>query len=67
MVEMVACGLDYSIKKKLYSQFLRDMTQLADGVRHVERLKLKRLGRTNFIKNKKLLIYKHMKKTKNMT
>lgn len=39
LVEMVVGGLDYSIRKKLYTQHLRDMAQLADRVRHVERLK----------------------------
>jgi len=36
---MVVGGLDYSITKKLDTQHLRDMAQLADRVRHVERLK----------------------------
>ena len=39
LVEMVVGGLDYSIRKKLDTQHLRDMAQLADRVRHVERLK----------------------------
>jgi len=39
LVEMAAGGLDYSILKKLDTQHLRDMAQLADRVRHVERLK----------------------------
>ncbi|XP_050897581.1 uncharacterized protein LOC127104442 [Lathyrus oleraceus] len=39
MVEMAAGGLDYSIRKKLNTQYLRDMTQLADRVRQVEFLK----------------------------
>ena len=38
LVEMAAGGLDYSIRKKLDTQYLRDMTQLADRVRQVERL-----------------------------
>ena len=42
LVEMAACGLDYSIQKKLDTQHLRDMAQLADRVRHVERLKAKK-------------------------
>jgi len=42
LVEMAAGGLDYSIRKKLDTQHLRDMTQLADRVRHVERLKAKK-------------------------
>jgi hypothetical protein len=39
LVEMAAGGLDYSIRKKLDTQYLRDMAQLADKVRQVERLK----------------------------
>jgi len=38
LVEMAAGGLDYSIRKKLDTQQLRDMAQLAERVRHVERL-----------------------------
>ncbi|XP_050896007.1 uncharacterized protein LOC127102705 [Lathyrus oleraceus] len=33
LVEMATWGLDYSIRKKLYTQYLRDMAQLADRVR----------------------------------
>jgi len=40
LVEMAAGGLDYSIRKKLDNQHLRDMAKLADRVRHVERLKV---------------------------
>jgi hypothetical protein len=36
---MAAGGLDYSIRKKLDTQHLRDMAQLANRVRHVERLR----------------------------
>ncbi|XP_050915883.1 uncharacterized protein LOC127130976 [Lathyrus oleraceus] len=39
LVEMAVGGLDYSIRKKLDTQHLRDMAQLADRVRQVERLK----------------------------
>src|SRR3954466_14556303 len=39
LVEMAAGGLDYSIRKKLDTQHLRDMAQLADRVCQVERLK----------------------------
>ncbi|GAU44958.1 hypothetical protein TSUD_28930 [Trifolium subterraneum] len=41
-VEMAAGGLDYSIRKKLDTQYLRDMSQLADRVRQVERLKIEK-------------------------
>ncbi|CAJ2651306.1 uncharacterized protein LOC123896153 [Trifolium pratense] len=36
LVEMAAGGLDYSIRKKLDTQYLRDMSQLADRVRQIE-------------------------------
>ncbi|XP_050908553.1 uncharacterized protein LOC127122222 [Lathyrus oleraceus] len=39
LVEMAVGGLDYSIRKKLDTQYLRDMAQLADMARQVERLK----------------------------
>ncbi|XP_058751796.1 uncharacterized protein LOC131624893 [Vicia villosa] len=39
LVEMAAGGLDYSIRKKLDTQYLQDMAQLAYRVRQVERLK----------------------------
>lgn len=39
LVEMVAGGLDYSIRKKLDTQYLRDMAQLADRVQQVKHLK----------------------------
>ncbi|XP_058741183.1 uncharacterized protein LOC131613539 [Vicia villosa] len=39
LVEMAVGGLDYSIRNKLDTQYLRDMVQLADRVRQVERLK----------------------------
>ena len=36
---MAAGGFDYSIRKKLDTQYLRDMAQLDDRVRQLERLK----------------------------
>lgn len=39
LVEMAAGDLDYSIRKKLDTQYLRDMAQLTNKVRQVERLK----------------------------
>lgn len=39
---MAVGGLDYFIRKKLDTQYLRDMSQLADRVRQVERLKAKK-------------------------
>ncbi|XP_050908867.1 uncharacterized protein LOC127122602 [Lathyrus oleraceus] len=39
LLEMAAGGLDYSIRKKLDTQYLRDMAQLTNRIRQVERLK----------------------------
>ena len=39
LVEMTVGGLDYYIRKKLDTQYLRDMAKLTDGVRRIERLK----------------------------
>ncbi|XP_050897837.1 uncharacterized protein LOC127104713 [Lathyrus oleraceus] len=39
LIEMAVRGLDYSIRKKLDTQYLRNMVQLVDRVRQVERLK----------------------------
>lgn len=39
LVKMAAGGLDYSIRKKLDTQYLRGMDQMADRVWQVERLK----------------------------
>ncbi|XP_050918982.1 uncharacterized protein LOC127136477 [Lathyrus oleraceus] len=52
LVEMVIGGLDYSIRKKLDTQYLRDMAQLADRVRQLERLKEEK-ARAN--KNKRVV------------
>jgi hypothetical protein len=54
LVEMAAGGLDYSIRKKLDTQYLRDMAQLADRVRQVERLKAEKARSSKFHKKKKL-------------
>ena len=42
LVKLVARGLNYTIRKKLDTQYLRDMAQLADRVRQVEQLKVKK-------------------------
>ncbi|XP_058784398.1 uncharacterized protein LOC131659190 [Vicia villosa] len=47
LIEMAAGGLDYSIGKKSDTQYLRDMAQLADGVRQVERLKAEKARANN--------------------
>lgn len=56
LVEMIVGGLDYSIKKKLDTQYLRDMAQLADRVRQVWRLKAKK-ARTNKYHKKEKISY----------
>ena len=53
LVELAASGLDYSIRKKLDTQHLRDMAQLADRVRHVERLKVEKTITQKFHKREK--------------
>ncbi|XP_058784137.1 uncharacterized protein LOC131658906 [Vicia villosa] len=42
LVEMAAGGLYYSIRKKMDTQYMRDVAQLADRVRQVKRLKAKK-------------------------
>ncbi|KAH1237870.1 hypothetical protein GmHk_08G022674 [Glycine max] len=54
LVEMAAGGLDYSIRKKLDTQFLRDMAQLADRVRQLERLKAEKARNSKFHKKEKV-------------
>jgi len=54
LVEMAVGGLDYSIRKKLDTQHLRDMAQLADRVRHVERLKAEKAGTQKYHKREKV-------------
>ena len=39
LVKMAVGGLDYSIWKKLDTQYLKDMAHLDDRVRQVEKLK----------------------------
>lgn len=52
LVELTTGGLDYSIRKKLDTQYLRDMAQLADRVQQVERLKAKKDRTSKFSKKK---------------
>jgi len=54
LVEMVAGGLDYSVRKKLDTQYLRDMAELADRVRQVERLKAEKARTNRFPKREKV-------------
>jgi hypothetical protein len=56
LVEMAAVGLDYSVRKKLDTQYLRDMAQLADRVRQVERLKAEK-SRTNKFPKRERVAY----------
>src|ERR1051325_4209982 len=54
LVEMAAGDLDYSIRKKLDTQYLRDMAQLADRVRQVERLKAEKARASKNYKKKRI-------------
>ena len=54
LVEMAAGGLDDSIRKKLDTQHLRDMAQLANTVRHVERLKAEKARTRKYHKREKI-------------
>ena len=50
---MATGGLDFSIKKKLDTQYLRDIAQLADRVRQVEHLKAQK-ARVNKTKKEQM-------------
>ena len=54
LVEMAAGGLDYSIGKKLDTQHLRDMAQLADRVRQVEWLRAEKAITQKYHKREKV-------------
>ena len=56
LVEMASRGLDFSIRKKLDPHYLRDMAQLADRVRQVERLKAEK-ARANKSHRKERVAY----------
>lgn len=51
---MPAGGLDYSIRKKLDTQYLRDMSQLLDMVLHVEHLKAEKARSSKYHKKEKI-------------
>jgi hypothetical protein len=53
LVKMAIGGLDYSVRKKLDTQHLRDMAQLTDRVRRVERLRGEKV-RTHKYKREKV-------------
>ncbi|XP_050889372.1 uncharacterized protein LOC127094601 [Lathyrus oleraceus] len=50
LVEIAVEGLDYSIRKKLDTQYLRDMAQLADRVQCIERLKAEKTKTSRYHK-----------------
>ncbi|XP_050888952.1 uncharacterized protein LOC127094133 [Lathyrus oleraceus] len=52
LVQMVARGLDYSIRKKIHPTFVKSMSQLADRVRHQERLRLEKVRHNKSKKEK---------------
>ncbi|XP_050915162.1 uncharacterized protein LOC127130142 [Lathyrus oleraceus] len=54
LVDMVARGLDYSIRKKLDTQYLRDMAQLANRVRRIECLKVEKSKAGRYHKKEKV-------------
>jgi len=54
LVEMAVGGIDYSTKKKLDTQHLRDMAELADRVRHVERIKAEKARTQKLHKREKI-------------
>jgi len=54
LVEMAAGGLDYSVRKKLDTQYLRDMAQLADRVRQAKQLKAEKARTNRFPKREKV-------------
>lgn len=56
LIEMGANGLDYSTRKKLNTQNLKVMAQLADKVRQVERLKAEK-ARANRHRSKEKIAY----------
>jgi len=54
LVEIAAGGLDYSVRMKLDTQYLRDIAQLADKVRQVERFKAEKARTNRFPKREKV-------------
>jgi hypothetical protein len=54
LVEMASSGLDYSIRKKLDTRYLRDMAKLADRLRHVERLRAEKARTQKYHKREKV-------------
>lgn len=54
LIEMIAGDLDYSIMKKLDTQYLRDMAQLTYRVRQVESLKDEKARKNKYHKKEKV-------------
>ncbi|XP_050876160.1 uncharacterized protein LOC127079836 [Lathyrus oleraceus] len=52
LVQMAAGGLNYSIRKKIDPTFVKNMSQLADRVRHLERLRLEKVRHNKSKKEK---------------
>lgn len=59
LVEMAVNGLDYSIRKKLDTQYLRDMTQLINMVRQVEHLKAEKARSNRHLKKEKYCLHRN--------
>ncbi|XP_058741295.1 uncharacterized protein LOC131613663 [Vicia villosa] len=57
LVQMAAGGLDYSIRKKIDPTFVKSMSQLADRVRHLERLRLEKVRHTKAKAKKEKVAY----------
>ena len=57
LVQMTAGGLDYSIRKKIDPTFVKSMSQLADRVRYLERLRLEKVRHTKAKAKKEKVAY----------
>ncbi|XP_058725924.1 uncharacterized protein LOC131597234 [Vicia villosa] len=57
LVQMAAGGLDYSIRKNIDPTFVKSMSQLADRVRHLERLRLEKVRHTKAKAKKEKVAY----------
>jgi hypothetical protein len=57
LVKMTVGGMNYSIRKKLDTQYLRDMAQLADRVRQIERRKAEKDRTHKFRREKVAYVY----------
>ncbi|XP_058766320.1 uncharacterized protein LOC131639896 [Vicia villosa] len=57
LVQMAAGGLDYSIRKIIDPTFVKSMSQLADRVRHLERLRLEKVRHTKAKAKKEKVAY----------